>query len=192
MFPDVILNYQSHDIYGHKAIIALASPKLAKIFREEQARTTQENCPVYCLDEEVPGLQFADFSRIIQSCYSGFDAVNNVIDLTPNRLVEIAQAAERLEMHHLSRNSQTKCVTNLRPIQNVEKLLDALEVAHKSGLVVLKQGCMAALNASPVGMRCTPTDLARLDKDLLVGFLAYITSTFSTTQSASFGFSSSS
>jgi hypothetical protein len=68
LFPDVILQYQGQDIYAHRAILALGSPKLQNMFDDHstQPPMMQENKPVYLLDDDIKGLQLTDVSRIIK------------------------------------------------------------------------------------------------------------------------------
>lgn len=68
MFPDVIMQYQGQDIYAHKAILALGSPKFQEMFNNEydEAPTRQDDLPVYRLDRHIKELQYHDVARVVK------------------------------------------------------------------------------------------------------------------------------
>lgn len=190
LFPDVILQYQGQDIYAHRAILALGSPKLQKMFDDHstQPPMMQENKPVYLLDDDIKGLQLTDVSRIIKFCYTGcFDA-----DLPLARLVQIALVAEEFKMTSLSSICQTLCLHKAMAETSLEPILETLETAHQNGLVELKKGIMTFLKEASSNLGATVDEFMRLDKDLLAEFLLHVTGMLNpSTPSGAFDFGSS-
>jgi hypothetical protein len=125
MFPDVILHYQGQDIYAHKAVLALGSPRFRELFEQQSSPTMREGKAVLLLDDKIHvELQFNDFSRIVEvrssssssspsSSHSDHLGVGGGgaqylykgaidADLPMTRLLQIAQVAEDFGITGLS------------------------------------------------------------------------------------------